>query len=142
MSRAALQDCYVDTTAAPQSRRPLGTLAPVVADGGGGNLVYLAQVGPRVSVQVVIETPRRVYRLRGTFAIRLSYPEDGLVVAEHSSLPVSGHGATPREALEELDAMFDEQYRTLVDVAESCLTNYAKKVRARFQAVVEGVEDR
>ena len=95
----------------------------------------------RMQVVIQIEGDGRVYRLRGAFVIQLEYLDDDTIFASHKNLPVHGYGAGLDDAIEAFAAMFDVQWRSLVDADVSALTVHARNVRGRLQAVVESVED-
>lgn len=146
MTAAALDLSYVDASdvqdggVAPCPREPPHAVA---ADGGDDDLVWVPFArGPRLSMYVAIDTPRRTYVLKGTFGVHLEYFEDGTVYAEHRRIPVHGDGRSVKEALTEFANMFDAQYRTLVEVDEAKLTAHAKGIRAQLLELVADVHDR
>jgi len=137
MTQGAFDRSYVNTSCPkPEYVAKPELHEPVTAD--GRDLLFVPFRGPRMGIQVAITVGETVYRLKGVFAVRLDYLDDGTVVAEHLGLPVSGHGRTVGEALSEFGLAFDALWLSLNESGAQ-LTRHAERVRLKMRAMVESV---
>jgi hypothetical protein len=98
--------------------------------------------GPRMQVRTQIVCSGRRYNLKDMFVIDLAYIEDeGEVFASHQRLPVHGYGRDQGKALAAFCEAFDFQWRHLVEVLESTLTEGGQRRRRAMLEVVQSVED-
>jgi hypothetical protein len=125
----------VDGAARAPSPQRRAEFSPVEA----GRLNVTSMIFPKLTVAASIVRPERAFRLRGTFVIDMEQLDDGLVLARHRELPVSGFGETAPEALQAFGEMFEVQYAALVegDIAE--LTGDAIEAREKFLSIVEEI---
>lgn len=112
------------------------------ASGSLGRCVttFAAFGAPRLSQHIAVVAAGRRYALRGPLSVSLEYLEDGTVFATHAQLPVHGYGKSFGEALDSFCAMFDSQYRDLVEAPVELLTEHARDEREKLQRIVAAVE--
>lgn len=97
---------------------------------------------PRFRVQPTIVAGNRAYRLLGTFVVEVQSLDDGDSWAvSHRTLPMTGYGASPEDAVAAFDEVFDSYWRRLIEAKDARLTPFAESVRAALQALVEGIEE-
>jgi hypothetical protein len=95
--------------------------------------------GPRLRMQVALDSGPRRYLLKGVFVVELG-AEGSSVYATSRGLPVSGIGNSDLEAIEDFCTSFDYQYRNLVEVDESSLTEGGLRRRAAMRNAVEQIQ--
>lgn len=104
-----------------------------------GKTTNLVFPGPRMQLRTQIVVGGRVYELKDVFVVDIDYLEDDVVFVSHRSVPVHAYGNGLREALSAFSEAFDHQWRSLVDVDESSLTDGGVKRRREMKAVVASV---
>ena len=131
-----------DTSANPSNQRKRGE-EPARLFGASGHRVPRELIfcsSPRMRVAPIVSVPDRRYELQHNLIIHIWYHKDNSVEAVHKSLPVSGYGESPAEALSDFAEMFDVQYRGLVeDATENELSPGALKARQEFERYVHCV---
>jgi len=100
-------------------------------------VVFVA--APRLRLEVVVDLPHVLYRLRAPLRVDVSVLADGMLEASNARLAVYGAGRDESEALSEFCEMFDLQYRALVPCEPDSLTDEARDVRRHFEALVSEV---
>jgi len=78
--------------------------------------------------------------LNAPLKIDVAYDEEGSVCTSHKVLPVSGYGASLKEALEDFDVMFEVQWEALVACDQANLAPSGLRARNAFLAVVKEAE--
>ncbi len=104
-----------------------------------GKTTNLVFPGPRMQLRTQIVSASRIYELKDVFVVNIDYLEDDVVFVSHRTVPVHAYGSSLNEALGAFTEAFDHQWRNLVDVPESSLTEGGVKRRRAMQAVVEKV---
>lgn len=137
MSVAAHLDDFTQATPPESAPRCSTPHEPYVSATPG--VTKLIFPGPRMQLKTHIAVANRRYLLRGAFIIELREVEPDLFVATHRELPVEGDGSTPVEAIESFCETFDFQWRHLVEVDESALTEGGRRRRRAMQSAVEKV---
>lgn len=97
------------------------------------------EAAPRLFFLNRIVGPSRLFQLRKSIGVSIREEEDGTSVA-HSTLPVQGFGMTLKEALQDLQEMFEVQYLALVECDISELAPGTERVRSEFETYVSAHE--
>jgi hypothetical protein len=95
---------------------------------------------PRVGMLAgVVPCGHRRYRIRGFLPFHIEYLPEGPLFVSNPAIGVHGYGADIDEAMGSFCAMFDSQYRDLVEVDEALLAPHALPLRRRLSACVHSV---
>lgn len=129
---------YAEGQSSPTGRAVPRDLYAATEPGTTTNLVL---PGPRMQLRTQIVAASCVYELKDVFGVDLDYLEDDVVFVSHRTVPVHAYGGSLEEALSAFSEAFDLQWRSLVDVPESSLTDGGVKRRRAMQAVVAKVSN-
>lgn len=94
-----------------------------------------------MQLRTQIVAASRRYELKDVFVVNIEYLEDDVVFVSHRTVPVHAYGGSLNEALGAFSEAFDHQWRNLVEVPESSLTNGGLKRRHAMQAVIDRVSN-
>ena len=102
------------------------------------HVVRVVYPGPRMRMQTVIQANGRSYLVRDVLIVEFQHRGD-VVFASSRGLPVSGFGHSQDEALASFCEEFDFQYRNLVEVDLSSLTEGGAERGAAMRRTVASV---